>query len=61
MPSRTTSPKNPPPAERWRTVEWRALDKEVTMRIKTRCPEKWLLVDRETGQCWRWEGEWRRA
>lgn len=22
----------------------------VTLQVKTKCPEKWLLVDRETGQ-----------
>jgi hypothetical protein len=23
--------------------------KSVTLEVKTKCPEKWLLVDRETG------------
>jgi len=23
---------------------------EIFLTIKTRCPEKWLLIDRETGQ-----------
>lgn len=23
--------------------------KPVTLQVKTKCPEKWLLVDRETG------------
>jgi hypothetical protein len=23
--------------------------KSVTLKVKTKCPEKWLLVDRETG------------
>jgi hypothetical protein len=23
--------------------------KSVTLQVKTKCPEKWLLVDRETG------------
>lgn len=26
-----------------------------TIRIKTHCPEKWLLIDRETGECWKWD------
>jgi hypothetical protein len=25
-------------------------DSEVLLTVKTLCPEKWLLVDRETGQ-----------
>jgi hypothetical protein len=25
-------------------------DSEVLLTIKTLCPEKWLLIDRETGQ-----------
>ena len=26
------------------------LDEPVTLIIKTKCPEKWLLVDQETGE-----------
>lgn len=26
------------------------LDKAVTLSIKTKCPGKWLLIDRETGE-----------
>ena len=25
-------------------------ENEIFLTIKTRCPEKWLLIDRETGQ-----------
>lgn len=25
-------------------------DQSVLLTVKTKCPEKWLLVDRETGQ-----------
>jgi len=26
------------------------LEEPVTITIKTRCPEKWMLIDRETGE-----------
>jgi hypothetical protein len=26
------------------------LDIPVNLNVKTKCPEKWLLIDRETGQ-----------
>jgi hypothetical protein len=26
------------------------LTQSVTLTVKTRCPEKWLLVDKETGE-----------
>lgn len=26
------------------------LEKSVELKIKTRCPEKWLLIDLETGE-----------
>jgi hypothetical protein len=26
------------------------LDSSITLTVKTKCPEKWLLIDRETGQ-----------
>ena len=26
------------------------LQESVTITIKTRCPEKWMLIDRETGE-----------
>lgn len=36
--------------------------KSVTLTVKTKCPEKWLLVDRETGQVYQGseEGHWNR-
>lgn len=29
-----------------------ALDQDKTLQIKTKCPEKWLMVDLETGTAW---------
>jgi hypothetical protein len=29
--------------------EFKDILKSVTLTVKTKCPEKWLLVDRETG------------
>jgi hypothetical protein len=37
---------------------------EITMPIATKCPSKYLLIDRETGDCWRWDisrARWVRA
>ena len=28
------------------------LSKSQTLTIKTKCPEKWLLIDRETGEAY---------
>jgi hypothetical protein len=28
------------------------LDKPVTLTVYTKCPEKYMLVDRETGECY---------
>ena len=28
------------------------LDEPITLMVKTKCPEKWLLVDRETGEAY---------
>lgn len=30
-------------------------DQAVSILIKTRCPEKWVMVDTETGEMWRFE------
>lgn len=30
--------------------DFEELDSSVTISIDTKCPSKWLLVDRETGQ-----------
>lgn len=27
-----------------------ALEHSIVLNVKTKCPEKWLLIDRETGQ-----------
>lgn len=29
---------------------FKELDKPVTMTVKTKCPEKYILIDMETGQ-----------
>ena len=29
---------------------FKSLDESITLTVKTKSPEKWLLVDRETGQ-----------
>jgi hypothetical protein len=29
-----------------------ALDQPVVLNIKTKCPGKWLLIDRETGEAY---------
>lgn len=36
----------------------------VTLKIETRVPSKWRMVDLETGDIWKWNerlGRWRRA
>lgn len=30
--------------------EFQEYDKAVNLRVDTKCPEKWLLIDRETGE-----------
>lgn len=32
-----------------KSKEFNELDKSITLVVKTKCPKKWLLVDRETG------------
>ena len=32
-----------------KSKEFEELDKSITLIVKTKCPQKWLLVDRETG------------
>ena len=29
--------------------QFKTILKSVTLQVKTKCPEKWLLIDRETG------------
>jgi len=31
----------------------------ITLELKTRVPEKYLVVDRETGDVWRWCAAWK--
>jgi hypothetical protein len=30
--------------------EFKELDKAVDLVVHTKCPEKWILIDRETGE-----------
>ena len=30
--------------------EFSELQESITLTVKTQCPDKWLLIDRETGQ-----------
>jgi len=56
--------------EKFRTLQSgeqvKELDKALTLEVYTRCPEKWMLVDLETGQSYRGTevqergGQWRR-
>ncbi len=41
---------------------FKVLDSSITLTVKTKCPEKWLLVDRETGQVFQGshKGHWDR-
>lgn len=32
-----------------KSKEFEELDKSITLVVKTKCPQKWLLIDRETG------------
>lgn len=38
-----------------RTTKWLEEPKCVNITISTKVPTKWLFVDRETGDVWRWE------
>jgi hypothetical protein len=42
--------------------EFEEFDKPVDLIVHTRCPDKWLLVDRETGQIYKgnYAGHWDR-
>ena len=41
--------------------EYKNFEESVDLLVHTKCPEKWLLIDRETGQiyqgnnCWYWD------
>jgi hypothetical protein len=42
-------------------TEVEELDKAKTLKVHTKCPEKWLLIDMETGQHYRGfstDGHW---
>lgn len=36
-----------------KSFKFKNLKLPVTLKIKTKCPEKWILIDRETGQTYR--------
>lgn len=42
------------------SINFSELDKSVIITIKTKCPEKYLLIDRETGDMFvaKDSGEW---
>ena len=43
-------------------TQYKVFDKPITLNVKTKRPEKWLLIDRETGQVYQGnpEGHWDR-
>lgn len=43
-------------------TQYKVFNEPVVLNVKTRRPEKWLLVDRETGQVYQGnpEGHWDR-
>ena len=44
------------------SFQFKTILKSVTLKVKTKSPEKWLLVDRETGQVYQGSesGHWDR-
>lgn len=44
-------------AQGWGSFTVPALDDAVILSVTTKCPEKWLLVDRETGQVYQGSSE----
>ncbi|MEY3378214.1 MAG: hypothetical protein RLZZ328_1374 [Bacteroidota bacterium] len=43
-----------------KNIDFNELDKSILLTVKTKCPEKYLLVDRETGDMFvgKETGEW---
>jgi hypothetical protein len=41
----------------WGNFSSPSLKEPVTLSVTTKCPEKWLLVDRETGQVYQGSAE----
>ena len=33
--------------------KWEELDMPITLKVYTKCPEKWMLIDGETGEVYR--------
>ena len=31
-------------------IQYQEFDNPVELKVETKCPEKWILIDRETGQ-----------
>lgn len=44
-------------AQGWGNFTAQSLEDAVTLSVTTKCPEKWLLVDRETGQVYQGSNE----
>lgn len=44
-------------AQGWGSFSAPTLQEPVTLAVLTKCPEKWLLVDRETGQVYEGSNE----
>ena len=40
-----------------RTVNFNYVEDLEKIIIETHCPGKWLFVDRETGDVWKWDSE----
>ena len=42
--------------------QFEEFDKPIDLIVHTKCPEKWLLIDRETGQIYKgtFDGHWDR-
>lgn len=36
-----------------KSFKFKNLKLPVILKVKTKCPEKWILIDRETGQTYR--------
>jgi hypothetical protein len=44
------------------SFNYNIVDEPITLTVHTRCPQKWILVDRETGQTYQGniKGHWDR-
>lgn len=44
-------------AQAWGSFTAQSLPEPITLSITTKCPEKWLLIDRETNQVYQGSSE----